>query len=898
MFGTLDNRGRLYVTESSGSDLYEALRKQTRESRISVLEDLDRDGVYEKCAVFATNLVCPMGLVWRDGKLYVADPPDLITLADSDGDGRADKRNVILSGFGHTDNGSLHGLIFGPDGWLYMTIGQPDGYKLKRRDGSVLEGKSGALLRCRADGSDIEVLCRGFENLVEIAFMPTGEIVGTDNWFSLPRDGVRDALVHLVEGGLYPLQIRDVGTPQLISGEALPPIAQYPAVALSGLMRYTGEQFPVEYRDRLFSAQFNTRKVVRHTLSRKGATFETADQDFLAADDPDFHPSDVLEDSDGSMLIVDTGSWYVHHCPTGRIRKVPATGGIYRVRYGGNRVWPARAINESATWSDRRKARESLRGSDPDSVALAARVLGRANDREAAIDLEGLLLHSDAHVRCAAAEALAHCGTPQSASALFNALAKDPDRFEEHALFNALHRLSTGEDLSNALSESHSRIQKAAMLLLDQPPHRALKSQEAIARLFSPDPVLRQTAAVILERHPEWMDEAAGALKQQLAAGDGGIGDFLVKFSSHPKISGLAAKAIKGEIPGVSELTRARLLDSPRLATPPDAIAAALRSSVAELRMSAVRAINRLRLNGFQSELREVSRNESNAAAARIEALRALIRQQPKLEADQFGFLISQLSQTNSPADRLAAADLVGMAKLDAAQLARLLDQTPARPLLVLSAARRSELNTDLWKRLVQLISDHVDSGANVSEEHLKWMEETAPSELRPQTGLLRVKAKQDANSATETLTALVPLLDGGDPNRGHELFLGKATCIACHRVGKQGGLAGPDLTKIGAIRSGGDLLEAIVLPNASFSQGYEPYAVTLKNGEDFIGVRVRDAEGTLLFRDGSGAEVRFKESDIASIEPRQVSIMPEGLLSALTREETRDLLAYLQGLR
>src|SRR5262249_59287255 len=93
------------------------------------------------------------------------------------------KRTVILTGFGHKDNGSLHGLIFGPDGMLYMTMGSPDGYKLKRRDGTFIEGESGALIRCRADGSDPEVLCRGFENLVEVVWTPRGEVIGTDNWF-------------------------------------------------------------------------------------------------------------------------------------------------------------------------------------------------------------------------------------------------------------------------------------------------------------------------------------------------------------------------------------------------------------------------------------------------------------------------------------------------------------------------------------------------------------------------------------------------------------------------------------------------------------------------------------------------------------------------------------------
>jgi putative membrane-bound dehydrogenase-like protein len=205
MFACFDGRGRLFVAESSGGDLYAELQAQARKCRVRLIEDRDGDGRFESSRVFADNLVFPMGLVWRNGKLYVADPPDLITLEDTDGDDKADKRTVILTGFGHKDNGSLHGLIFGPDGYLYMTMGCPDGYKLKRADGSFLAGESGALIRCWPDGSQPEVICRGFVNLVEVAFTPQGDIFRTVNWFRDPNrkgsDGLRDALVHLVDGG-------------------------------------------------------------------------------------------------------------------------------------------------------------------------------------------------------------------------------------------------------------------------------------------------------------------------------------------------------------------------------------------------------------------------------------------------------------------------------------------------------------------------------------------------------------------------------------------------------------------------------------------------------------------------------------------------------------------------
>jgi putative heme-binding domain-containing protein len=210
----------------------------------------------------------------------------------------------------------------------------------------------------------------------------------------------------------------------------------------------------------------------------------------------------------------------------------------------------------------------------------------------------------------------------------------------------------------------------------------------------------------------------------------------------------------------------------------------------------------------------------------------------------------------------------------------------------LIAIAKKAELNPSLWRELISQLNENTQ----VAEGDLHWLEQAAPAEFQPRIRQLRIQRNSEADAAA--VTELAPLLQGGDPNRGHELFLGKAVCTGCHRVGKQGGRVGPDLTKIGAIRSGRDLLEAIVMPSAAFSQGYESYKVTLKSGEDFIGVRVRDADAALLFRDGSGGETRFNENEIETIEPTKVSLMPEGLLSGLSQEETRDLLAYLQSLR
>src|SRR6202035_5380914 len=88
-------------------------------------------------------------------------------------------------------------------------------------------------------------------------------------------------------------------------------------------------------------------------------------------------------------------------------------------------------------------------------------------------------------------------------------------------------------------------------------------------------------------------------------------------------------------------------------------------------------------------------------------------------------------------------------------------------------------------------------------------------------------------------LRTLEPLLSaGGDVGRGRRVFFGeKVACYQCHTIGNQGGHVGPDLTGVGAIRSGPDLLEAIVFPSASFVPGHEVYIVETA-AERYSGVR------------------------------------------------------------
>ena len=143
-------------------------------------------------------------------------------------------------------------------------------------------------------------------------------------------------------------------------------------------------------------------------------------------------------------------------------------------------------------------------------------------------------------------------------------------------------------------------------------------------------------------------------------------------------------------------------------------------------------------------------------------------------------------------------------------------------------------------------------------------------------------------------LEALAPLLDGGDVGRGRAVFFGqKAVCGTCHTIGAKGGNLGPDLTSIGAIRSGRDILEAIVFPNATQVPGHEAFVVKAK--ETYVGIVSYETSRALTLRSAPGVEVRLERNLIQSINLSPVSLMPAGLDRNISKAEFRDLLAFLQ---
>jgi putative membrane-bound dehydrogenase-like protein len=174
-----DARGRLWV---AGSEVYPQIEPgQPATDKIYILEDTTGDGSADKVVVFADNLLIPTGILPDErGGCYVANSTELLYLWDSDGDGKADQRRIVLSGFGTEDTHHLlHTLTWAPDGSLFMNqsiyihshVETPWG--VRRMNG-------GGVWRFRPDTMELEVHCLGFVNPWGKIFDDWGQSFATD----------------------------------------------------------------------------------------------------------------------------------------------------------------------------------------------------------------------------------------------------------------------------------------------------------------------------------------------------------------------------------------------------------------------------------------------------------------------------------------------------------------------------------------------------------------------------------------------------------------------------------------------------------------------------------------------------------------------------------------------
>jgi putative membrane-bound dehydrogenase-like protein len=577
-----DEAGRLYVADSSGSNAPVKTQLTERPHRIVRLEDTNGDGRFDRSGVFADQMMLPEGTMWLDGSLYVAAPPSIWKLTDTDNDGIAEQREEWFNGVTLTGCANdLHGPYPGPDGWIYWTKGGFAEQRYPQTGTSTIVTRAAHVFRRRPGDPTIEiVMSGGMDNPVDVAFTPAGERFVTSTFVEHPQAGRRDGFFHAIYGGVY-------GKPQAAidghkrTGELMPIMCQLGPAVPAGLTRYASRAFGTDFRDSFFVAMFNLRKVTRHTLVPSGATFTTRDTDFVVSTDRDFHPTDVVEDADGSLLVIDTGPWYKLCCPTSQIAKPDLPGGIYRVRRtGAHRIddprghrlaWTtmtatalagylddprpvvveramaqlarlrasavdvlARTVNgrrsaemrRNAVWTltriedagARAAVRAALADADDSVRQAAAHAAGLRRDRDARPALVTALTSGRPAVQRAVAEALGRLDDAAAVPALLAAAARPVDRVLEHSLTYALIEIGDARATGAGLTAAAVGTRRAALVALDQMDGGGLTPGSVLPLLDSPDPMLKATAWWIALGHTDWGGDLAGYFRTRLGA--------------------------------------------------------------------------------------------------------------------------------------------------------------------------------------------------------------------------------------------------------------------------------------------------------------------------------------------------------------------------------------------
>lgn len=578
-----DERGNLYVTDSSGSNDKVQQQLEEKPHRVLRLQDTTGNGKFDQVTVFADHLMFPEGAMWRDGSLYVSGAPSIWKFTATD---KAVAREEWFQGKTLTGCANdLHGPYAGPDGWIYWCKGAFAKQTYERPGKPPFVTRAAHIFRCRADGSGIEpVMTGGMDNPVGVAFTATGERILSGTFFQNPEGGKRDGLIHAIYGGVYG-KVNDVLDNHPRTGELMPIMTHLGPAAPCGMAVYRSEIFGTQYQDNLFTCCFNLRKVVRSVLVPDGATFKTVESDFVTSDDPDFHPTCVLEDADGSLVVLNTGGWYKICCPTSQLAKPDVLGAIYRIRrQGAPKVndprglaikWtslspnalvqyladprPAvrdRAIDQlakrgnpavsplsralrkkvvspearrNAAWaltridtpSARKAVRIALADQDNSVRHVAALSCSLWRDAGAFEPLVHLLANEDAQVRRSAAEALGRIGNKNAVGPILNAAGQvGSDRILEHSLIYALMEIGDRDATALGLKSENARTHRAALIALDQMPDGKLDVKNVAPLLVSQDSILKTTANWIVGHHPDWAGALADFLRTQLALTD------------------------------------------------------------------------------------------------------------------------------------------------------------------------------------------------------------------------------------------------------------------------------------------------------------------------------------------------------------------------------------------
>lgn len=912
-----DENGRLFAVEMR--DYSERRDEKPHLGTIRLLEDTDGDGHYEKSTVFADDLPWPTAVICWNGGIFVGASPDILWFKDIDGDGRADERRVVFTGFGANaarlnmqallnsftwglDN-RIHGATAGNGG----TIISPANPAMKPLN---LNGRDFSFdprtLEMRAEGPTAQYglsfdtrgrkfSCSNSRHIIAEMYPPS--YAGLNPHYNLPpplvdiaADGPAAEVFRISPDEPW----RIIRTRWRIAGvvkgvvEGGGRVSGY-FTGATGLTIYRGHAYGPAFVNNAFIGDAGGNLVHRKVINESGAGLVAQRPDderkteFLASRDNWFRPVHFANAPDGCLYVIDMYRETIEHpwsIPESIKKHLDLNSGndrgrIWRIAPDGFKQPPPPALGKAGT----AELVETLAHPNGWHRDTAARLLCERMDKAALPVLEALLQDKARSRGHAAALYTLNSLNALTPARLAGAFQSPDPAARQHAI-----------RLAEAVAAGTASFPSLAPLAND--PDSCVRRQLALSSAVLPVTGKAALLQALLQRDgaSRWMQAAvlnaastvSGELFEALVAGGSTGGKWVLsEVVEELARMGGAQNAAKDAPRFINSILKA---SDPATAF---RLARAYGEGLQRARSSLAKADGAGRLRPLLERAQAVLRDGKATEAARVEAIKLLAMADKRAAS---GSLLAMLGGADSEAVQSAAlAALAGSG--DAALAAELV----ARWGKFSSRLREETLRVLLARpERVTVLLDAVEQGRIKAEEFSASQAAQLRSHRDPALAVRAAKLFPDpGENRARALAEFQPALQlPGDAAKGRLIY--QTRCATCHRAGGEGHPVGPDLVTMKTMGRE-KLLVSILDPNREVAPQFIAYNVEKKDGESVMGVIVSENGTSVTMRMPSGLETTLPRSEIASMRSGGQSMMPEGMEAGLLIPDMADLLAFIE---